>query len=338
MMGRTGGGGSSPPFHSGMQKPWSSVRWCDTDGSKSRSIAVCRMWLASFGCPEIFLKGQSFIHGSAGPSCSSPMPMQMLGRLSMKKFTQWSGAISTRTSGRAALMRRPSSVSARVRSRWLAGLTSFQPRMMSGAWLDAYTPTSSAMARSRRGGGPGGPHFSQEFRFGHAGDHEVETQKVGVDARSEERDVVALDGGAHFGLQGIAVEDLPPVSPVFLAERSGTLKIEEELAQPVISHERYSAMSEGGGRNRPRARAVRGYFPPRSLVKGTNLTGRVRLVVAVPSGRFSTSRSCCASWVPPTGITIRPPGLSWSTSGFGISPGAAVTMIESKGAASGQPL
>jgi len=47
------------------------------------------------------LEGQSFIHGSAGPSCSSPMPTQMLGRLSMKKFTQWSGAISISTSGLA---------------------------------------------------------------------------------------------------------------------------------------------------------------------------------------------------------------------------------------------
>src|SRR5713101_3458949 len=172
-----------------MQKPWSSVRWCDTDGSKSRSIAVCRMWLASFGCPEIFLKGQSFIHGSAGPSCSSPIPMQMPGRLSMKKFTQWSGAISTSTSGRAALMRRPSSVSARLRSCWSAGLTSFQPRMISGA---------------------------------------------------------------YFGLQGIAVEDLLPAGAVFLAERSGTLKIEEELAQPVVSHIRYFAMSVGACNPRTR--------------------------------------------------------------------------------------
>src|SRR5712692_521446 len=133
-------------------------------------------------------------------------------------------------------MRRPSSMRARVRSCWLAGLTSFQPRMMSGAWLDAYTPISLAMARSRRGGGPGGPHFSQEFRFGHSGNHEVEAQKVRVDPRSEERDVVALDRGAHFGLQGIAVEDLLPAGPVFLAERGRTLKIEEELAQPIVSH------------------------------------------------------------------------------------------------------
>src|SRR5438128_12361988 len=107
---------------------------------------------------------------------------------------------------------------------------------MSGAWLDAYTPASLAMARPRRGGGPGGPHFSQEFRFGHAGNHEIEAQKVGVDPRSEERDIVALDGGAHLGLQGIAVEHLPPVGPVFFAARSGAREIAEELAQAVACH------------------------------------------------------------------------------------------------------
>ena len=88
MIGTIGGRGSTPPFHNGMQKPWSSLRWCETDGSKSRSNAASRMWLASCGWPAIVLKGQSFIHGSAGPSCTSPTPTQMLGRLSMKKFTQ----------------------------------------------------------------------------------------------------------------------------------------------------------------------------------------------------------------------------------------------------------
>src|SRR6266699_4983316 len=235
-IGTIGGRRSSPPFHSGMQKPWSSVRWCDTDGSKSRSSAVCRVWLASFGCPEIFLKGQSFIQGWAGPSCSSPMPMQLPGRLSMKKFTQWSGAISTSTSGRAALMRRPSSVSARLRSCWSAGLTSFHPRMISGAWLEANTPTSLAMARPRRRGRSGGPHILEEIRIGHSGDYEIETQKIRVDPRREEGHVVALDRGTHLGLQGIAIEDLLPVGAVLVAERRGALKIEEELAQPVVSH------------------------------------------------------------------------------------------------------
>src|SRR6266853_1473680 len=185
--------------------------------------------------------------------------------------------------------------------------------MMSGAWLEANTPTSLAMARPRRRGRSGGPHFSQEIRLGHSGDHEIETQKIRVDPRREEGHVVALDRGTHLGLQGIAIEDLLPVGAVLVAEHGGALKIEEELAQPVVSH----------GAILPRARCY--CFVPRSRVRGTNLTGRVRLVVVRPSDCFSTSRRCCTSEGPPTGITIRPPGLSWSISGCGTDAGAAGT-------------
>src|SRR2546428_1082167 len=197
--------------------------------------------------------------------------------------------------------------------------------MMSGAWLEANTPASLAMARPRRSVGPGGSHFFQEIRFGHSGDHEIEPEQVRVDPRREEGYVVALDRGPHFGLQRIAVENLLPVGAVLLAERRGALKIEEELAQPVVSH----------GAILPRAR--RYCFVPRSRVRGTNLTGRVRLVVVRPSDCFSTSRRCCTSDGAPTGITIRPPGLSWSISGCGTAAGAAVTMMASKGAAARQP-
>src|SRR5499427_3731321 len=227
MIGTIGGSGSRPPRHNGMQKPWSSVKWCDIEGSKSRSSAVSTIWCASLGCPLIFLYGQSFIHGSAGPSCSSPMPTQMLGRLLMKKFTQWSGAISTITSGLAALMRRPSSVIERARLSWFAALTSFQPRMISGAWLDANTPTSLAMAGPRRGFRPGVAHLAQKLRLGHPGDDEVEAQQVGVDARCEKCDIVALDCLAHLGLQGIAIQDLLAVCTVFRPQGRRALKIEE---------------------------------------------------------------------------------------------------------------
>ena len=45
-----------------------------------------------------------------------------------------------------------------------------------------------------------------------------------------------------------------------------------------------------------------------------------------------------SSWKkPPTGITMRPPTASWSSSGCGIRSGAAVTMMPSNGACSGQP-
>src|SRR5262245_50408296 len=256
MIGTIGGSGSRPPRHSGMQKPWSSVRWCDIDGSKSRSSAVSTMWFASLGCPLIFLYGQSFIQGSAGPSCSSPIPTQMLGRLLMKKLTQWSGAISMITSGLAAFMRRPSSVIERERLSWFAALTSFQPRMMSGAWLAAYTPTSLAMAGPRRGFRAGVAHLGEELPLRHPADDEVEAQQVGVDARCEEHDVVALDRLAHLGLQGVAIEYLLPVRAVLGAQRRRALKIEEKLAQPVVSHVSILPRPASGERISPAACGV----------------------------------------------------------------------------------
>src|SRR5438874_1326284 len=163
--------------------------------------------------------------------------------------------------------------------------------MMSGAWLEANTPARLAMARPRRRVGPGGPHFFQEIGLGHAGDHKIKPEEVRVDPGCEERDVVALDRRPHLGLQGIAVEDILPVGAVFVAERSGALEIEEELAQPIVSHGRYFAMSADGCRSRRRNRADRYCFLPRSPVRGTNLTGRVRRVVVRPSDCFSTRRS-----------------------------------------------
>src|SRR5258708_38852781 len=108
--------------------------------------------------------------------------------------------------------------------------------MMSGAWLEANTPTSLAMARPRRRGRSGGPHFSQEIRLGHSGDHEIETQKIRVDPRREEGHVVALDRGTHLGLQGIAIENLLPLGAALFAERRGGLKLEDELAHHAGSH------------------------------------------------------------------------------------------------------
>src|SRR6266850_5969570 len=92
------------------------------------------------------------------------------------------------------------------------------------------------MARPRRGVGTGRPHFSQEIGLGHSGNHEIKSEEIRVDPRREEGYVVALDRGPHFGLQRIAVENLLPAGAVFVAERRGALKIEKELAQPVVSH------------------------------------------------------------------------------------------------------
>src|SRR5258708_40147018 len=115
--------------------------------------------------------------------------------------------------------------------------------MISGAWLEANTPTSLAMARPRRGVGPGRPHFLQEIRLGHSGDNEIEPEEIRVDPRREEGHVVALDRGPHFGLQRVAVENFLPVGAVLIAERRGALKIEKKFAQPVVSHGRYFATS-----------------------------------------------------------------------------------------------
>src|SRR3954470_13995252 len=113
---------------------------------------------------------------------------------------------------------------------------SFQPRTTSGAWLEAKTPASSAMAGPRRGVGAGGADLRQELALGHAAHHEVEAQQVRIHARREEGDVVLLDRRAHLGLQRIAVQDFRAVRAVLGAERRGALKIEEELAQPVVAH------------------------------------------------------------------------------------------------------
>src|SRR5690348_16216808 len=164
------------------------------------------------------------------------MPTQMLGRLLMKKFTQWSGAITMIASGLAAFMRSPSSVIERLRLSWFAALTSFQPRTMSGAWLEANTPTSLAMARPRGGFRSGIADLLQELRLGHPDDDEVEPQQVGIDPRREEHHVVALDRLAHLGLQGIAVGDLRASGAILRAQGRGALEIEEQLAQPVVSH------------------------------------------------------------------------------------------------------
>ena len=57
----------------------------------------------------------------------------------------------------------------------------------------------------------------EELVLGHAGDDEVEAQQIGIHPRREEHDVVALDRLAHLGFQGITVQDLLAVRPVFRA-------------------------------------------------------------------------------------------------------------------------
>src|SRR5262245_29317632 len=72
-------------------------------------------------------------------------------------------------------------------------------------------------------------------------------------------------------------------------------------------------------------------------VKGTKRTGLTERIFVSPGAIFSRTVSCCVAYVDPTGMTIRPPTLSWSISGGGTCPSAAVTIIASNGPHSGQP-
>src|SRR5215470_17277461 len=118
------------------------------------------------------------------------------------------------------------------------------------------------MAGPRRGLGASAAHLREELVLGHAGDDEVEAQQIRIHPRRQKYDVVALDRLAHLGLERVSVQYLLAVRAILLPEGRGALQIEEKLAQPVISH---------------------GDILPRSRVRGTNRTGSVRLVVALPS-------------------------------------------------------
>ena len=70
---------------------------------------------------------------------------------------------------------------------------------------------------------------------------------------------------------------------------------------------------------------------------GTKRTASTSVTRASPRSVFS---STCKDWISswgPTGMTSRPPGLSCRMSGSGISSGAAVTRMASKGANSAHP-
>src|SRR5579863_8414570 len=90
-------------------------------------------------------------------------------------------------------------------------------------------PTSSAMA------GHSSAQSCDELRVGHASGREVVAEQVGVGEARQRGNVVGEHRGAYLGLQRIAGEDGVAVTPVFRDAR-GVLKIEAELAQPVIPH------------------------------------------------------------------------------------------------------
>src|SRR5262249_1292895 len=118
--------------------------------------------------------------------------------------------------------------------------------------------------------------------------------------------------------------------------------------QPVVAvGERAEGPDNSGrpGLARPGRDAGRADFRPAhsgfegvfsiSPVIGTNRTGRMSFSEIFPDLSLESTFSSWKNF--PTGMTMRPPGASWSSSGCGMRSGAAVTMIASKGACSGQP-
>src|SRR5512134_1402301 len=189
------------------------------------------MWFARPAWPGIGRHGKSFRNGSGGPPCSSPTPMQIAGRLSMKKLIQWSGETTIITSGLARLRRAPSASNAAVRRCLCAGVTACQSRWISGPWLAAMTSTSSAMRgfRLRRAGA----EALDELVVLHARGAEIETQQVGVHAPGEEGHVVAQQRLLHLGLERVTREKFRAVGAVFDRVR---LDVVEQLAEPIVAH------------------------------------------------------------------------------------------------------
>src|SRR5216684_2937864 len=204
--GTIGSSASTPIRQSGMQVPWSSFRRCDSAGSKSCSSAVSSRWRPKAAWPLSRRRGKTFcMNGSGGPSCSSPMPMQTAGRLSMKKLTRWPRAIVS------------------------------QSRAMIGPWLAANAPTRLAMGTLL---GLERVQPGDELGLRHAADLEIEAQQVGVDQRRDRADVVVLQRRAELRLDLVAVEHGRHVGAVFRRELRVVLQIEEQLAHPVIRHPR----------------------------------------------------------------------------------------------------
>src|SRR6266850_4183203 len=77
--------------------------------------------------------------------------------------------------------------------------------------------------------------------------------------------------------------------------------------------------------------------PSCSRTNGTNRTGTVSRMSTRKASCFVTSLSTWSSLAGPTGMIMRPPGASSSTSACGMNVPPAVTMIRSNGAASGHP-
>src|SRR5262245_36787812 len=94
------------------------------------------------------------------------------------------------TPGRSPFMRLSSSANAVVRLSFHFGAMFAQLRTIIGPWLEAKTPTSSAMLRLRSCAAC--PDSPQKIFLGHAGHVEVEPQQVGVHQFREVGHVIAF--------------------------------------------------------------------------------------------------------------------------------------------------
>src|SRR6185295_17199212 len=144
--------------------------------------------------------------------------------------------MTTSTSGRQALSRRPiSSKPAASLLRWPVGIVS-QSRAMIGPWLAAKTPTRSAMGSLFRL--LEGMQACHELGLWHSADLEVESQQIGVDARRDRTDVVFEQGFADFRFDFITADDGGHVGAELRGQLLIVLEIEKQLAQPVVRHRR----------------------------------------------------------------------------------------------------
>src|SRR5665213_3136905 len=107
-------------------------------------------------------------------------------------------------------------------------------RTITGPWLAAKTPTSSAMRRPA-GIGVLASYLPQELRFGHADVTEVEPQQIGVGQPGQCGDVASPHRSLDLRLQAIAVHDALGIGGETPADL-GLLHLEEEAAQPVVAH------------------------------------------------------------------------------------------------------
>src|ERR1700728_1235629 len=133
------------------------------------------------------------------------------------------------TSGRAALTRRPSSSNEAVSQSRVGELNLSQSRAISGPWLAAKAPTSSAMLGLLQR-----VQTRQQIRLAHAADTEIEAQQIGVRVAHQYGHIIREDRGADFGPKRIAVENWAAILPPRRHVVGIPAQIEHHSAEPVI--------------------------------------------------------------------------------------------------------